>query len=1592
MRRKIKLKQIVAILLPIVFILGIVHAISSMDSLRADDTSSQLTVRQGDEDVTGKDVSILEPSVLLELTAKENQLFRLVESNNVGLSSSNEEENNLPVREVLSSQFDLEQEKAALEEKADKKTEPKSELIIVRNFETGEATTYLKLLKDDAKKVYITRETEENTEVTLENVVLETKQKVMTFTLPEVQEPEPEPEQTEPEQTEEEPEVEAPEEVEEPQAPEITGEESIEELVEREYSEAESFKPIALPFEEGQKKKQSRASSPINVTGARMQVRTGTASFDANSNPGNDADATNEWVRTFDSNIYLLTFSLEGSDPGVTYKDIKYRIDMDLPNAYGFDSSNKTRNNFGIIAENSGNLRTEPDGTKTENGYVESSINSNGQILLPIFVNVFGAQHNTLIQPKMKITIISALNENTGSVETINQVYDENNLSALKVPDARVSAKANINTSLVKGQQKPFGSTISGGGWNASTRNNWQVAGLGVGIKLKELSGRAAGDFRGSTFPVGDIQFTLGTTKTTYQIGNGTPSNVTIGNNSTSTTQAYPVKIIAGTWGSLDSTASNWDWYSHKSGTRTLNIDSAILSKGIPYGKGIQIHSSEPTTNDLSKIGVYDTGTVTVPTDTIVKVSDYEPVWNPYTYSMASADVGKNNKYFASTSLLVEWSNLYFANRPETAKTYEATIEITNIKYENQSHAGEGKTTLSISADPGTISQHVLWTYPYNPVTKQQGNSLGSVNSQWDGRGDAKVAKGYEFTASVRYSDMNRMLTSKVVAYGRWNANSIAYDSTRNMEVVSDYPDLYTFYYGVKKSGTVPQNTYLTETAIEGQYTWYSDVNTALAGGKIISAVKAVGGRYAGNFGLQVPVKAIGPINDYRDSSGNPNIILMNTFTYGLNGQVRYARPNVGNYYAPSVFNTSGVKTGGHYARNAAGQDIGQAGYQASHGDTLWINGVGITTTTEPGKSIYKTDESVSWKVSGNVTGGNANHTVRLTTTIPKGLEYTTGTAKDGKGNSISPQSTKKNADGSTTIVWLIDNINPSKGDIPEVNFDTASVMKDLTFNDSAVSEVTVHTEGEIWIKGSPNEKDTSKIQVRESTGKVQLYQMQKISLTKEAVPELIEVGKNDPANTSLSTDIKYKIKIRNDSSDKIVNAKILDALPYNGDSFGTSFNGSYTVAGIKITKGTGTINYTDATLTNIENTNPNSIPTSSPLWPVYTQGSGSTAIKNAKAFLITARELAVGDELEFEITISPTGQKAGDVYRNRASFNSTLYLPVNSNIVETKVYGRDLTGYVWYDDDYDGLIGNKKDGTPEDPASNIEVKLYRTSKEKPSYKDQVVKESLTGEKFIDGSGNSLVKTGPDGKYKFENLPEGEYSVEFSLYDLVIIRKVMIVTKQLVGSDATKNSKADPDLFITPWYDQPKLTDLPAACKPGQSVSHVTDVNAGLVRVSKIRLFKYVEGSAVDQNNDGQLSEQEIENTATPLRNAEFDIYKGNSTDPADKIGSAKTDGTGWLEFTQGFAPGDYTIVETKAPPGYELIKEPIKVTVPQYNYILKVYVSDTGETLLPFTGSNEPMQIVLIVSGSLMLLGMIGVIHHFHPIKLRKVRKGRVR
>ena len=201
-----------------------------------------------------------------------------------------------------------------------------------------------------------------------------------------------------------------------------------------------------------------------------------------------------------------------------------------------------------------------------------------------------------------------------------------------------------------------------------------------------------------------------------------------------------------------------------------------------------------------------------------------------------------------------------------------------------------------------------------------------------------------------------------------------------------------------------------------------------------------------------------------------------------------------------------------------------------------------------------------------------------------------------------------------------------------------------------------------------------------------------------------------------------------------------------------------------------------------------------------------------------------------------------------------------------------------------------------------------------------------------------------------------------------------------IGNESSINSKANILTAKTDTFTEPALNDL-ATIVNKESLYVVPHVNIGLIRPSKVSLFKYVAGSVTSTNADGKLTDGD-KAKGTALKNAEFELYETNTD---KKIGKAATNEKGFVTF-EGLFPGKYYLVETKSPDGFELVKKKISFEITKGNQIIQLYQDDNATTRLPFTGSDKTFVLLLIASLSLILVGLITIISKNQSQKRRRV------
>lgn len=1321
---------------------------------------------------------------------------------------------------------------------------------------------------------------------------------------------------------------------------------SLQELTKADYSSEDSLnKPLYLS-EAGLEEVAATDDQSINMGESKVSVKTGTADFDTSDDPGYDSNDTNTLVRSHDQVTYLVSFTIQNSTKDKNYTNIRYRLKATLPNAITQDVNGVPQVN-GEIANGTYYDTPSNDGTQYSEGVMESTISNTGQIFIPVVVNVFDATNGTVIQPSFELTILDAEDMENGETEAINHVYD----TELAAPQTTVSAKPSVEIQLVAGERKK--GTEAFGGNNA----NLDAYSVGAVTVLRPLDARATGDYRRASFPSGPITYTL-KQKGTYQASGSSTTN------DLATTQYTNYSVGAYAPATYLRTAS----FTKNFGT--VNTEIFTVPLAVPNAKTNQIYSSQPN-GALQGIGVYDSGMFDITSNGDVTNSDYVGVVNPYTYLMTGIRTSSAAaQSFSSLEMILSWDRTQTETlaRANNWNRYDMSFYVDSVSY-------DGLTTTNDSSISYPNMVTPAGAYTGGPVlAKASTSDLSSELTNLDlneaspavNTGNARLASG-DSIVGFNFVGTTNDAVYEIDSILMWDPSALKYDTSRE-PFASKEAGTPRFMYGTAKNfanspPTTMQVYAFTET--EALYDWYASPQEAEASGGEISAVACYAKTSVptGWKGMQrIPLTVIQKQAGNITPAGNPLTLLTVQQFKDNNGDILYDPvrdepfwPNV-NYgkYLSTQYDSSG---------NATAYPML---YVCWIGESAYVNPFSILTKTEVEKELYDTSETISMKITGTLTGtSSVFYDGALTTTLPKGIQYQANSSKDGTGGVLPEPTITNEADGTTKLRWDFSAMPLTTG--VEVNFKAISEFPELSFDSSGMTDnLAVKTVGEMWRADDSLVKDESAEAIRSSSDTFKEQLIQQIIVSKKGDKKVIEVGDDTPVGTTDA--IKYTMTTKNESAQPVTNVRISDVLPYNGDSRGTVFHGDYEVTDVEVDDPDAKIFFTTEQVD--ESTDPNEIDD----WTLYV--SETSDISKAKGLLVKADSLGIGKTLTLTVTVDPTNQQPGDVLVNNVYFNSHLDMVVRSQNIETKVYGRDLSGIAWYDDNTDGLIGDLSNGSAELPAKEIPVKLYRTSFVDETYQNEVVKESLLGEPFIDESGNSLIKTDETGKYIFKNLPEGKYIAEFVVGDQVVQKK-FYVTTPLVGDDPSLNSKADQETFKTPEYILPELKDLAADKDLIENTCHVTDVNIGLIRPSTIRLFKYETGTAVDANDDGTLSDVE-KASGKALANATFELYRGN--DQTHSVGTATTDESGYLNFI-GIEPGEYNLIETQAPVGYEVIKEPIKVTITEGNQTIMVYQEDDKATELPHAGGNSSIIWLLGVASACCLIGIWAFYSYYHRL-----------
>ena len=239
--------------------------------------------------------------------------------------------------------------------------------------------------------------------------------------------------------------------------------------------------------------------------------------------------------------------------------------------------------------------------------------------------------------------------------------------------------------------------------------------------------------------------------------------------------------------------------------------------------------------------------------------------------------------------------------------------------------------------------------------------------------------------------------------------------------------------------------------------------------------------------------------------------------------------------------------------------------------------------------------------------------------------------------------------------------------------------------------------------------------------------------------------------------------------------------------------------------------------------------------------------------------------------------------------------------------------------------------------------------------------------------GDSLLETSENGQIIDSNgnvvatvtYNEQKITMEFNL-DYVVSTRIEISYDVELNNNAVIGSSGNVSSAVLTYSNDPYGTG-----KVSTPAAEATAYTYGL------ELYKY-----------------DNENKSTSLKDAEFEIYTDENL--TNKIGTIITNENG-VAIYKGLKIGTYYLKETKAPPGYALIRNVIPITLDANSTKLGTTTATSGEGYIRFEVANSEVGLLpstggigtLIFSliGLVFIIGSISLIFNYMRQKKEKIR-----
>ena len=1066
-----------------------------------------------------------------------------------------------------------------------------------------------------------------------------------------------------------------------------------------------------------------------------IQTKTGTGPWDADDEPGNDSSEDNNIVRSFDQVIWTVESTMQmKSDSGAnSLTGGTLNIEAKLPETctymkWDIESMSWT--------EGTGKLSNNGRTLSAQYKMSDETITVPGKQTLTLILKLEGAKNALEIKPEIKVWLEGNEENEKCTVTNVENVY----VSSAPKYDIRLdNYSSGIETETNDGDARIYKYSLA-----------FLLQGDSVSKGLK-----------GVEYPQGDLTFDINYNLQRTVIGQSNYEDITNGNmklynykynNQFSDVLGNPENLITTSfpstfchsWGKLP--------YSNQGDSRRKVYQNGNLKM-------------EDNGTGLIKVTISNYGY----NGTFPDRTDYGTYSTDSAYSITD-DIG-----FISIGMFYIQVNLNEETKKENTQCY-INIEANNMKVNT---VGGDTCTKEVNTANNTIrTNHITYTVgSYSKQIQFFSDNYGLLASKW-GAGDAKTYNnsqlfiGEEITTSINNSKENWVYgIDELIKFDDEAIEPILLSNSSEYTVsglqgISNMK-FNILYAGKKdKSGWNSDSEMIQTTA--DKLVYFDTLNELKENGYTCVAVMSEsknGYITSGiNIKMLIPIKIKETAKPGKVYQAVSDIWIYNEGNAPDRSTQTYLKTTNRSDFPPTVWsqgNLPYVKTS--YDENGQ-MEQGSHGGGVLYGNSILVLGaeqkVELTSWNEDATErktnydIGRNENIINYRIAPQL-NGNADIdgvTVKLTTTLPKGLEYVAGSSDYIEPDIIN------NSNGTTTLIWEIYNCSVGES-IRTINF--KAHINEETPNGTQYTTQTI-------ILADKDKVGNADAIYRTVTNTITVTNLASHRLYKETDEPIVE--KNQM--------IKYHISYKNNTDENVPDFQLLDILPYNGDVRGTKYNGTYILDHLEITGQTGLKTYisTDESVRNITAKDENIGISNN-----WKEVNINNIKENATAFAVKG-EISEGQGVDIMVYLTPTGNQPKDIYVNSATAQTNKDSEeMTSTDITIQVVSRKIQGKVWEDSNRNGVIDSS-----EKYLEGTVVKLLNSTNN-----TEVIRTT----------------TNTHGEYEFTDLAKGTYKVEVEIDSLHELTDKEVGTNREINSKFNQASKQTEEITKLNTISSPEIIE-----------------------------------------------------------------------------------------------------------------------------------------------------------------------------------------